>query len=121
MLMQKPSRTYPKRGEVYIADLNPGFGQEIHKKRPVLIVSENNFNQIMHTVVLLPLSSIVPEVIGPDLMLFPKIKGLEKESVLLITQIRAVDKERLVKKIGKISKVKLTEAEEKLKMVLELS
>lgn len=120
MSMQKPSKTYPKRGEIYIADLNPGFGQEIHKKRPILIVSKNDFNQTMHTVILLPLSSIVPKVIGPDSMPFPKIKGLEKESVLLITQIRAVDKNRLIKKIGKISQNKMKQVEEALKLVLGL-
>ncbi len=119
--MQKPLRNYPKRGEVYIADLDPAFGKEIHKKRPVLIISGNNFNQIMHTVVLLPLSSIIPQVIGPDLMIFPKITALDKESVLLLTQIRAVDKIRLIKKVGKISMTYLKEVEEALKLILGLT
>lgn len=110
-----------KRGDFWIVDLEPGFGMEIHKKRPGLILSSNNFNQITPYVIVIPTTSIVPEVISEEMVVLGKPEGFDKESTLLPLYIRSVDKNRLIKKIGKISKVKLTEAEEKLKMVLELS
>lgn len=121
MLMRKHLKNYPKRREIHIADLNPSFGHEIHKKRPILIISDDSFNQTMPTVVVLPLSSIVPKVIGPDLMYFPKIKGLDKKSVLLLTQTRAVDKDRIIGKVGRLPKIRMAEVENALKLVLGIS
>ncbi len=119
--MPMSSSKFPKRGEVFIADLNPVFGREIHKKRPVLIVSNNTLNQTLPTVIMVPFSSIVPEFVGPDVILIkdPKI-GLDKDSAIIINQIRSIDKSRLIKKIGTLSKVKLEEVEDALKIVLGL-
>lgn len=116
--MPRNSQDYPKRGEIYIADLNPSFGQEIHKKRPVLIISNNVINQNFPTVIMVPLSSIVPREIGVDLVKVYKDVGLDQESVVLTTQIRSIDKNRLVKKVGKLPNEKLEEVEDALKLVL---
>lgn len=118
MPTQTPSNIYPKRGEIYLADLNPGFGQEIHKKRPVLIISTNALNRTLPTVVIIPYSSVVPQFVGLDVVIFLSQGGLDKKSALIVNQIRSVDKVRLDKKIGKISKAKLSEVEESLKIVL---
>lgn len=109
---------YPKRGEIYIADLNPSFGQEIHKKRPVLIISSNVINQNFPTVIMVPLSSIVPRDIGADSVKVSKEVGFDKESVVLTTQIRSIDKRRLVEKVAKLTIEKLEEVEDALKLVL---
>lgn len=118
MPTQRSSRSYPKRGEIYIADLNPGFGREIHKKRPVLIISNDILNQTSFTTVITPFSSIVPQFISPDMVEAPQLKGLDKESVILIDKIRSIDKERLMEKVGRLSQAKLSEVEESLKLVL---
>jgi len=119
--MPRSLTKYPKRGEVFIADLNPAFGREIHKKRPVLVISNNTLNQILPTVIMAPFSSIVPEFIGPDVI---KIKdsriGLAKDSAIIINQMRSIDKSRLVKKVGILSKGKFEEVEDALKIVLGL-
>ena len=119
MLMQKPLKKYPKRGEVYIADLDPAFGREIHKKRPILIISNNLINQNSFNVITVPLSSIVPQIMGPD-MIKISLKGLNEESVILTDQIRSIDKVRLLKKVCKISKQKMQEVEKAIKLVLAL-
>lgn len=119
MLTQKPLRNYPKRGEIYIADLDPAFGREIYKKRPVLIISNNLINQNSFHIISVPFSSIVPEVMGPD-MIKVSVKELSKESVILTNQIISIDKVRLLKKVRKISKQKIQEVEKALKLVLEL-
>ena len=119
--MPRNSLNYPKRGEIFIADLNPAFGREIHKKRPILIISRNLLNQTLPTVVMIPLSSIVPEFVGPDVVKIkdPKI-GLVRDSALIVNQIRSIDKSRLVKKAGKLNQIKMEEVEQALKVVLDL-
>lgn len=121
MPMQKSGKDYPKRGEIFIADLEPGYGKEIRKKRPAIIISGDDFNKTFPTVVTIPFSSIVPDFVGPDVIKFNNnIKGLVKESALITTQIRSIDKVRLIKKVGKISKPKMQEVEGALKLVLAI-
>ena len=67
---------------------------------------------------MLPLSSIVPQFIGPDVVKISSFGGLDKESIILISQIRAIDNGRLIKKVGKISEDQLAEVEESLKLIL---
>ncbi|OGD93812.1 hypothetical protein A3A48_02130 [Candidatus Curtissbacteria bacterium RIFCSPLOWO2_01_FULL_37_9] len=118
--MPTPSNTYPKRGEVWIADLAPGRGWEVAKRRPVIIISANEINKISTLVVIIPLSSIIPSVIGPERVFIEKGMFLNKASIALPTQIRAIDKSRISKKVGNLSKDKLSEVEEALKVVLGL-
>ncbi len=121
MLMQRSSREYPKRGEFYIANLEPGYGREIHKKRPVLIISANSFNQGKYHVIVAPTTSIVPKFSSEEMVPLGKPKGFDKKSLLLPLQIRSIDQDRLIKKVGKISKAKLHEVEEALKLVLGMA
>ncbi len=51
--------TFPKRYEIYFADLNPTVGGEIRKVRPVVVVSQNEMNQFLDTVVVCPLTSVL--------------------------------------------------------------
>ena len=109
-----------KRGEFWIVDLEPGFAREMHKKRPGLIISGDSFNKVTSNVIVIPTTSIVPQILSEEMVFLGKPKGFNQESVLLPLYIRSIDKDRLVKKVGRISKEKLTEAEDKLKLVLEL-
>lgn len=118
MPMQKYLKNYPKRGEIYIADLNPGFGREIHKKRPALVISKDEINQNSPYAIVIPASSIIPKTVNKEMVLLNKVVGLNKKTILLPIFIRSIDKERLIKKIGKVSKAKLFEIEEALKLVL---
>lgn len=120
MSMRKLLRECPKRGQIFIADLNPSFGREIHKKRPVLIISNDQINEIYPVVIVIPFSSIVPSFIGPDIVKFTKQKGLNKDSALVVNQIISVDKARLINKVGRVSVVKLKQVEQSLKNVLGL-
>lgn len=121
MPMRKTLVRYPKRGEIFVANLNPAFGREIHKKRPVLVISKNILNQILPTVIIVPLSSIVPQFIGPDVVKVNSQKGLDKPSAIIINQLRSIDKDRLVKKVGRLSKTNLEQVEEAIKTVLDMT
>lgn len=107
------------RGDVWLVDLDPGFGREIHKKRPALIVSANAIHHDTTNAIIIPASSQVPKTIGLEMVVVGKKEGLDKPSVLLPVFVRHIDQERLIKKIGSLSKVKLREIEEALKIVLE--
>lgn len=120
-MMKKHLKNYPRRGEIYVADLDPTFGRELHKKRPVLIISSDTLNQNSNTVIMLPLSSIVPKFIGPDVVRSTEVKGLDKDSIILVSQIRAIDKDRLIKKVDKVKEDELWEVEEALKLVLGMT
>lgn len=119
--MQKSGTNYPKRGEIFIANLDPSFGRELRKKRPVLIISNNDLNRMLPTVIIIPFSSIVPQKIGPDFVEFRNQKGLNKASVLVVNQLGTIDKMRLIKNVSKIPKQKLLEVEEAVKLVLGMT
>ena len=118
MPMQRSLTESPKKGELYITDLDPAFGREIHKKRPVLVISANMYNENTPHVVIIPISSIISNTITPEMVLLGKIKGLDKESVLLPIYIRSIDQHRLIKKVGRISGKKLKDVEHAISLVL---
>lgn len=97
----------------------PGFGREIHKKRPALIISDDSLHPLSH-VIIIPASSIVLKTPGIEMVSIGKTEGVVKKSVLLPILVRSIDDIRLVKKVGKLSKEKLKEVEEALKLVLGL-
>ncbi len=106
-----------KRGDFWIVNLEPGFGREIHKRRPGLIISNNDIN-LGHHAIVIPSSSIVPAVHTAEIITLGKPKGFDEESVLVPVFIRNIDQDRLIKKVGTISKNKMREIEEVIKLVL---
>ena len=82
------------RFEIYLVKLNPTVGSEIQKTRPCIIISPNEMN-ILKTVIVAPLTSR-----GFDFVFRAKINFQNKDGLILLDQIRAVDKSRLIKKIG---------------------
>jgi mRNA interferase MazF len=89
------------RGDIVWADLNPVKGQEQAGHRPVLILSQDVFNQRSGTVIGVALTSQEPKA-GFPLTLELGSKGLPKRSWVKISQIRTLSVERLGKKIGKV-------------------
>lgn len=97
---------------IFIANLDPVIGSEQGKTRPVLVISEEEINQILPVVNVLPITSRKPNRrIYPNEALIPaEIGGLEKESIALCYQIRRLNKKRLIKEMGKIEDLELQEA-----------
>ena len=85
-----------KRFDIYLVKLNPTVGSEIQKTRPCIIISPNEMN-VLNTVIVAPMTSK-----GFDFIFRPKIKFENKNGLVLLDQIRTVDKARLVKKIGEV-------------------
>ncbi len=87
-----------KRFEIYLVQLNPTVGSEIQKTRPCIIISPDEMNALK-TVIVAPMTSK-----GFDFVFRPKITFEKKDGFVLLDQIRAVDKTRLVKKLGTVNK-----------------
>jgi len=84
-----------KQFEVYLVTLDPTKGSEIKKTRPCVIVSPNEMNHYLNTAVIIPLTSTIKNYPTRVSCSFDN-----KAGQVAIDQIRAVDKSRLVKKIG---------------------
>ncbi len=93
-----------KRGELYYADLSPVVGSEQGGVRPVLIVQNDVGNKFSPTVIVAAITSKLTKAKLPThIEIQAKSFGLEKDSVILLEQIRTVDKTRLQNKIGDLS------------------
>jgi len=93
-----------KRGEVYLANLDPVVGREIAKTRPVVVVSNNVNNELAGTITVLPITSGSLEKIYPFEVLLPKgTANLPKDSKVKANQIRTLDRTRIIKLIGEVS------------------
>lgn len=108
------------KGEIYLANLSPTVGSEISKKRPVLIVSNDINNQYADTVSIVPITSTTSKIYPFEVFL-PKAEGnLLNDSKAKCNQIRTIDKLRIEKRFGKISKDKLTEIEQAILIHLDI-
>lgn len=94
-----------KKWAICKADLDPVIGSEQSKSRPVLIISEDQINELLNIVNILPITSRKPgRLVYPNEVLIPAGQfGLVNESIILCHQIRTVDKRRLSKTYGQIN------------------
>lgn len=84
------------RGEIWLINLNPTIGSEIKKIRPCIVVSPEELNDHLRTVIVAPMTTK-----GRSTGFRVPITHDGKKGLILLDQIRSVDKVRLVKKIGK--------------------
>lgn len=88
-----------KRFEVHLINLDPTIGSEIKKTRPCLIISPDEMNRYINTVIVAPMTTK-----GRNYPTRVTCKFQGKQGQIVLDQIRTVDKARLVKRIGKIDK-----------------
>lgn len=87
-----------KRGEIWLADLNPQQGTEPGKTRPVLVVQSQVLLDVDHpSTLVIPLTTNLTEGAEPLRVRVPSTIGISRDSDLLIDQLRAIDNRRLVK------------------------
>ena len=103
------------RGDIYYAKLDPVIGSEQGGKRPVLIISNNRGNIYSPTVIIVPISSkISTRTPLPTHVVLGEVLGLDKNSVVLCEQIRAIDKKRLIHYFGVMPTVLMVKADKAL-------
>lgn len=87
-----------KRGEIWLVNLDPTVGAEIKKKRPCVIVSPPELNQHLRTVMMAPMTS--KGFVAPFRV---SVTHAGTKGLIVLDQLRSVDKQRLVKKLGQVS------------------
>ncbi|MCX7014163.1 MAG: type II toxin-antitoxin system PemK/MazF family toxin [Candidatus Sumerlaeota bacterium] len=90
-----------QRGDVWLANLNPARGSEQAGIRPILVFQNDAINRFTTTVLAIPLTTNLQRAALPSCVRVAQGQGgLERESVLLCHQLRALDKTRLERKLG---------------------
>src|SRR3989338_5922858 len=91
----------PRRGELYLVNFDPTVGSEIKKIRPALILQNDVANRYSPVTIVAALGSQFIKPIYPaEVLIEPPAGGLLQSSVVLLNQIRTIDKQRLVHRIG---------------------
>jgi mRNA interferase MazF len=92
------------RGDIVGINLNPKKGDEIGKVRPCLILSDNESNEILDTIIVMPLSTSLLENMEPFRLRLKSRDKLAKDSDILINHIRTISKKRVTSFIATITK-----------------
>ncbi len=108
------------RGELWWADFGLPFGSEPGFRRPVLIVQDDAYTRSrLNTVIVVPLSTNLVLESAPGNVFLPcERSGLPKDSVLVVTHLSALDKERLLERAGRTSRETMEAVESGVRMVL---
>ena len=120
-MSEKRKVIYPKRGEVYLVNFEPTIGAEIKKTRPALILQNDVSNQYSPITVVAAITSQWAEPLYPTevLIILPE-GGLELDSVVLLNQIRSIDKQRLIKRLGNLKSETMEQVDTAIQISLGL-
>jgi mRNA interferase MazF len=110
-----------KRGDVYFADLSPVVGSEQGGVRPVLVIQNDIGNRFSPTVIVAAITAQIQKAKLPThVEIDAKRYGFERDSVLLLEQIRTIDKQRLTDKITHLDDEMMEKVDEALQVSLGL-
>ncbi len=96
-----------KQRDIWLADLNPVKGSEWKDIRPVVVISGNAMNDNLSIGIVCPVTKVVKKYAGCLVLEKNDQHGLDEESEVITFQIRTIARERLVRKLGEISKAEL--------------
>lgn len=104
-----------RRGEIYYADLSPVVGSEQGGVRPVLVVQNDMGNRYSPTVIAAAITSQRDKAKLPThIKLDSATTGLQKDSIVLLEQIRTIDKKRLKERLGRLDDLAMMEVDKAL-------
>jgi mRNA interferase MazF len=92
------------QGDIYLVNLDPTLHTEVAKTRPAMIISINAMNQYSPRLIIAPITSSTGKIYPFEVFLTRGSGGLDKDSKIMLDQIRSVDKRRLIKKIGSVQR-----------------
>jgi len=112
-----PFGRWPKRGEIFLTALDRAIGHEIRKTRPALIIQNDTTNLYSATTMVAPITSSVRLPLSPlhVLLAADSSTGLTVASVAVFNQIRTVDRRRLIRKLGEVDALVLSQVEAALR------
>jgi mRNA interferase MazF len=91
------------RGDIIGINLNPKKGDEIGKVRPCIVISDNESNSILNTIMVMPLSTKLMDNMAPFRVRLKKRGDLVHDSDVLINHMRAISKKRVTSYISKVT------------------
>jgi mRNA interferase MazF len=95
---------FPKRGEIYLVNFDPTVGAEIQKTRPAVIIQNDIANEHSRITIVAAISSKFDEQLYPtEVLISASSSGLLKDSVALLNQLRSIDRQRLIRRLGRVS------------------
>jgi mRNA interferase MazF len=95
----------PRRGDVFLVSLEPTIGSEIRKTRPCLVVSPDELNQHLRTVIVAPLTTG-----GHPYPFRVACRFQRRRGFVVLDQLRTVDSQRLVRRLGRLSPAAVSES-----------
>jgi mRNA interferase MazF len=103
--MPRPSRlALPKRGEIYLVNFDPTVGAEIRKTRPAMVLQNDVANEYSPITIVAAITSKFDERLYPtEVLITASGSGLAQDSVVLLNQIRSIDRQRLIRRLGSVS------------------
>src|SRR5438445_10319875 len=95
--------TVPRRGDIYLVNFDPTIGSEIQKTRPALILQNDIGNRHSPITIVAAITSQVGEQLYPtEVLVMAPEGGLKTNSAVLLNQVRSIDRQRLVKRLGSL-------------------
>ena len=100
-MAERRALAFPKRGDIYLVSFDPTVGAEIRKTRPALVLQNNIANRHSPVTIVAAITSQFEEPLYPTEVLIPTGEGgLRVAGVVLLNQIRTVDRRRLIQRLG---------------------
>lgn len=109
-----------KRGDVFLVNFDPTVGAEAQKTRPAVVVSNDINNAHSPTISISPITSNVTRIYSFEVEIPPATGGLRSRSKVMVNQTRAVDKIRLIKKLGQLPPTIMEDVNRALKLHFDL-
>lgn len=110
-----------RRGDVWLANLDPVIGSEQGKTRPVVIIQNDVANEYSPVVIVAAITAVVgPKEYPTEVRVGAQEGGLKKDSVILLNQIRTIDKRRLIERWGRLTEETIRKLDDALKISLGL-
>ena len=118
---EKKEIAFPRRGEIYLVGFDPTVGHEIQKTRPAVVIQNDVSNQHSPITIVAAISSQFSDPPFPrEVLIEPEESGLPKRSAVIVNQIRSVDRRRLQKRLGRLSRQNMGRVDEAMKISLGL-
>ena len=109
-----------KRGDIYLAELDPVIGSEQGGQRPVVVVQNDLANKYNPTIIIAPITSVLKKKKLSTHILIRKNKYLKNDSMILLEQIKTIDKCRLISFIGRLNNNKVNQISNRLLEIFEI-
>lgn len=94
---------FPQRGEIFLVSFDPTIGSEIRKTRPALIIQNDVANEYSPITIVAAITSKFGPTLRPtEVLISAGEGGLSQSSVVLLNQIRSIDRSRLIKRLGAV-------------------